>query len=142
VEGIAVVAMDGATNVGAHVRRYGDDVEVLGLCDAREAPMFERAGLAPSDYFVCVDDLEDELIRALGVDEVLRIVDAQGQLQSFRTMQKQPAQRGRPVEAQLHRFFGSHSGHKLRYAALLAEALDLDDLPAPLDALLERTKLR
>jgi hypothetical protein len=138
-EGVSVVPMGGATNIGAHVRRYGGGARLLGLCDAGEAPMFEKAGIAPSDCFVCVDDLEDELIRALGADAVLSVVEAQGQLRSFRTMQKQPAQRGRPVEAQLRRFFGSHSGYKLRYARSLVEALDLGfGAPAPLTRLLAR----
>jgi hypothetical protein len=51
-------------------------------------------------------------------------------------MQRQPAQRGRTVEAQLRRFMGTHSGRKLKYARLLVEALDLDAVPRPLDGVL------
>ena len=46
--------------------------------------------------------------------------------------QQQPAHRDRPVERQLRRFIGSHSGRKLRYAGLLVQELDLDRVPAPL----------
>ena len=52
------------------------------------------------------------------------------------TLQKQPAQRDRPHDAQLRRFFGSGSGRKIRYARLLVEALDLDNVPRPLDGVL------
>jgi hypothetical protein len=63
------------------------------------------------------------------------VVEAEGGLASFATLQKQPAHRGRPVGAQLHRFLSSHSGHKLRYAGLLVQALDLDRVPPPLGGL-------
>jgi hypothetical protein len=87
-------------------------------------------------FFVCVVDLEDELIRALGVAVVERIVADEGELRSFRTLQKQPAQQGRSVAAQLRRFMGTRSGRKLRYAGLLVDALDLDRVPRPLARLL------
>jgi hypothetical protein len=87
-------------------------------------------------FYVCVADLEDELIRALGAAEVERVVDAQGDLGSFRTLQRQPAWRGRPKEDQLRRFMGSGGRRKIRYARLLVEALDLDHVPRPLDGVL------
>jgi hypothetical protein len=64
------------------------------------------------------------------------VVDAQGELGSFRTLQKQPAWRGRPAEEQLRRFLGSGGSRKIRYARLLVEALDLDHVPRPLDLVL------
>ena len=85
---------------------------------------------------MCDADLEDELIRALGVAAVEQVVAEQGELTSFRTLQKQPAQRGRSVEAQLRRFMGSRGGRKIRYVPLLVEALDLARVPRPLDRLL------
>ena len=87
-------------------------------------------------FYVCVADLEDELIRALGVDSVLRAVEAQGDLGSFRTLQKQPEWRGRPTDHQLRRFMGSGGSRKIRYARLLVEELDLDQVPRPLDGVL------
>jgi hypothetical protein len=36
----------------------------------------------------------------------------------------------------LRRFLGTHSGRKIAYGALLAEALELERAPRPLDALL------
>ena len=51
-------------------------------------------------------------------------------------MQKQPVWRGRPVEDQLRRFLGSGARRKVRYAALLVDALELERMPAPLDGVL------
>ena len=47
--------------------------------------------------------------------------------------QRQPAQRGRAIEAQLRRFMGTKGGRKEAYAAHLVEAPDLEDMPRPLD---------
>ena len=142
LEGVDIVAMSGATNVRTFVRGITADVTVIGLCDVAEASLFEQAGIERANCFVCVDDLEDELIRSLGVDAVLGVVEAEGHLRSFRTMQKQPAQRGRAVEAQLRRFIGSHSGFKRRYARQLAEAaIDQGRVPGPLAALIEQIGL-
>ncbi len=88
-------------------------------------------------FYVCDADLEDELIRALGAAAVERILEAQGRLGSFRTMQKQPAWRGRPAEEQLRRFMGSSGPGKIRWAPLLVDALDLaTQVPRPLDRVL------
>jgi hypothetical protein len=151
-EGVAVVAMGGARSIGAHLVRFGPaglDVGLAGLYDAGEeadvrrglaraglGTELDRRGMERLGFFVCEADLEDELIRALGVAPVERVIDAEGELGSFRIMQKQPAQRERPVEAQLRRFIGTRSGRKARYARLLVEALDLDHVPRPLDGVL------
>ena len=90
-------------------------------------------------FFVCIVDLEDELIRALGVDAVEEIIDAQGELGAFRTLQKQAAWRGRPKQAQLRRFMGSRGGRKILYSRLLVDALDLNRMPRPLDGVLAFT---
>ena len=41
-------------------------------------------------FFVCVEDLADELIRSLGAASVEAILDAHGDRGPFRTLQKQP----------------------------------------------------
>jgi hypothetical protein len=51
-------------------------------------------------------DLEGELIRALGLTAVERVLDAEGELASFRRFHDQLAQRGRDLHAQLRRFLG------------------------------------
>ncbi|MEO3803504.1 TOPRIM nucleotidyl transferase/hydrolase domain-containing protein [Nonomuraea sp. B1E8] len=151
-EGISLVAMGGATNIRTYAGRFGpsgSNLRLAGLCDAGEEGDYrrglERAGLVSGSgrsdleaigFFVCVADLEDELIRTLGTAAVERVVDAEGELGSFRTLQKQPAWRGGSTHDQLRRFMGSGSGRKIRYSGLLVEALDLDRVPRPLDLLL------
>ena len=151
-DGVSVVSLGGAQAIGRFLDsldRQRGDVRLAGLCDAGEEPHFrralERAGLGPGltrselerlGFFVCVADLEDELIRALGTDAVEDVVAAQGELGSFRTLQKQAAWRGRPHADQLRRFMGSGGSRKIRYARLLVDALDLARVPAPLDGVL------
>ena len=151
-EGVEIVPMGGAHSIASFLARYGRrglDVRLAGLCDAGEerdfARALERAGygadLTRTDlerlgFFVCEADLEDELIRALGPDEVQRLLEANGDLGPFRTLQKQPAWNGRETHEQLRRFMGSGGRRKLRYARLLVEALALDRVPRPLDGVL------
>ena len=151
-EGVSVVPMGGAHAIGRFLHEWGPrghDRRLAGLCDAREEGDFRRAletaglgtaltraGMERLGFYVCAADLEDELIRALGPDSVERVIEAQGDLKSFRSFQKQPAQRGRALAAQLRRFLGTRSGRKVQYARALVEALDLDRAPEPLDRLL------
>jgi predicted ATP-dependent endonuclease of OLD family len=151
-EGIAVVPMHGSKNIGRFLEVFGPhglDINLAGLCDAAEEGDFrrglERAGLGSNlarddmerlGFYVCVADLEDELIRSLGAAAVERIIDVQGDLESFRTFQKQPAWQRRTIEEQLRRFLGTHSGRKIRSAPMLVDALDLARVPRPLDRVL------
>src|SRR6266513_1173945 len=73
-------------------------------------------------------DLEDELTRAVGPDGMERVLAEQDELRAFRTYQKQPAHRARPLEEQLHGFMWNR---KQKYAVLLVEALDLERVPRP-----------
>ncbi|MBP2374336.1 ATP-dependent endonuclease [Paeniglutamicibacter psychrophenolicus] len=110
-----------------------DGQRLLGLVDAAQRRDFERV---LGTVFVCDPDLEAEFIRALGVEGVEAVIAGQGELESFRRLQAQPFLRERPIEHQLARFFGGRSGNKVRYAQLLAEAVPLDAIPAPLAGLL------
>ena len=147
-EGVEVVSIGGAHGVGRFVGDLPDHVQAGGLCDIGEVGPFgralERAGIGPAGardeleaigFYVCDPDLEGELIRALGATGVEEVLERSGKLSSFRTFQKQPQWCGRPVEAQLRRFFGSSAG-KTRHAPLMTEALDLDRVPKPLASLL------
>jgi hypothetical protein len=99
--------------------------------DSAPADFLERVG-----FFVCVADLEDELIRSLGTARVEQVVADQGELGPLRTFSKQPAQRDRARAEQLRRFMGTRSGRKIQYARALAEALDPARVPDPLARLL------
>jgi hypothetical protein len=151
-EGISVVPVGGAQAIGRFLRRFGpggQNLRVAGLCDAGEEAVVrravDRAGLGSPrtradlealGFFVCEADLEDELIRALGAPAVEAVLESHGDLGAFRTFQRQPAWRGRSLDAQLRRFFGSADSRKLRYARFLVEALDLSQAPHPLNGVL------
>jgi hypothetical protein len=152
-ERVVIVPIGGAHAIGRFLTRLGPlgtRVRLTGLCDRREEDIFRRGLLAshvgPSQagtekehlgLYVCVDDLEDELIRAVGTAAVQALFDSQGDLGSFRSLQNQPAWRGREPNAQLRRFLGSGSRRKLRYARLLVEtAVGRGIVPQPLDTLL------
>ncbi len=151
-EGVSVLPIGGAQAIGRFLNLFGPqglDVRLAGLCDAAEEGEFrlglERAGLGSDltraemerlGFYVCVSDLEEELIRAVGAARVEEVVEAQGDLQPFRTLQKQPAWRDRPLEEQLWRFMGSGGRRKIRYARLLVDAVDPARVPRPLDLVL------
>ena len=135
-EGVAVVAIGGAQAIERTLRDLRD-VRVAGLYDVAEERDvmrgLERAGRAGDGFFACDPDLEGELVRALGPERMLELVEARGQLGAFTTYRKQPAQRAKPLETQLH---GWLHNWKIRYAAPLVEALDLDRVPRPLEQVL------
>jgi hypothetical protein len=135
-EGVAVVAIGGAQAVGRAVAGYAG-LRVGGLYDIGEERAvlrgLERAAVAADGFFACDPDLEGELVRALGPERMLELVESRGQLSAFETYRKQPAQRAKPLEAQLH---GWLHNWKIRYAAALIEALELDRVPRPLAGVL------
>ena len=157
-ERIVILPVGGATNTGKFLDALGQPglrVRLAGLVDANEEQLLwrdlERMGLGTSlsrasaealGFFVCDADLEDELIRALGGPAVERLLAVQGELESFRSFQDQPAQRAREGHAQLRRFMGTRARRKIRYGALLTNALDLRCVPRALDAVLAHARHR
>jgi hypothetical protein len=151
-EGIVVLPAGGAHGIARYLPRFGPQgtgVRLAGLCDAGEAHIVRRglaaaglgtpgsrAGLERLGFFICDEDLEDELIRAAGPALVTEVFAAHGDLGAFRTIQRQPAWRGKDQAAQLRRFLGAGAQRKLRYARLLTEAISIDRMPRPLAALL------
>ncbi len=151
-EGVVILPVGGAQAVGRFVADLGPGgrgLDVAGLCDADAAETVRRAvdrseigpvptvgDLARIGFHVCVEDLEDELIRAVGSERVLIIVEAQGELGSFHTLQRQPEWRGRPVEQQLRRFIQAKARRGQRYAELLVDAVELQRAPWPMEAVL------
>ena len=148
-ERVSVVPVGGAQAIGRVLDDYGSrgtELRLAGLCDAGEERelrrALERAGLGVGlgrdamerlGFFVCERDLEDELVRSLGSAAVEDVLAAHGRLGSFRTYQKQPAHRERTTEEQLRGFL---TNWKIRLAAPLVEALELDRIPRPLDGVL------
>ena len=148
-ERISITPIGGAQAIGRYLARFGprgSNVKLAGLCDAAEEGDFrralERAGLGSNltragmeglGFYVCVEDLEHELVRSVGAAAVESLIAAEGELGSFRTFQKQPAKRELSHEEQLWRFMWNR---KIRYAPLLVHALDLERVPRPLDGVL------
>jgi hypothetical protein len=151
-EGVVVLPTGGVHGIARYLRLFGPDgtgARLAGLCDAAEEHIVRRglatAGVgAPASraelerlgFYVCVPDLEDELIRAAGPALAAEVLAAHGDLGAFRIIQRQPAWRGRDEAAQLRRFLGAGSQRKLRYARLLTEAIDSERMPRPLEAAL------
>jgi predicted ATP-dependent endonuclease of OLD family len=152
LNGITIAAIGGATKIRVFLELLGPvglNVKLAGLCDAGEERHFrkalERAGFGSNltrasmeqlGFYVCEADLEDELIRALGVDAVLEVITAQGDLGRFQIFQRQPEWEERSNAAQLRRWLGTTAHRKISYAELLVNALELDRAPLPLARLL------
>jgi len=149
-EGIEIVPMGGYGNLGRFLDRYGPaglDVRLAGLYDAPEERHFRRglaragfgsnltrADLERLGFYACEANLEEELTRALGPEAMEELLEAQGELRAFRTYQKQPAHRHESIEEQVSGFLWNR---KLRYGALIVNALDLDRVPRPLVRVLD-----
>lgn len=161
VEPCRLVSMGGATNIRHHLDAAAAEdprPRVLGMCDEQEAHYFVRAltayatrvsdgptpPVAPSletlpefGFQICRRDLEDELMRALGVDGTLDVLAGLGLDVTFAAFTRQLAWQGRPIWDQLRRFGTTTSGRKELLAGALAAAIDIESTPAPLAALLE-----
>ena len=151
-EGIVIVPIGGAHAVARYLELFGPqgaDLTIVGMCDAGEAQHVRRgleaAGLGSSrnsaemerlGFFVCEEDLEDELIRACGQMAIEALLDSQGDLDSFRIFRQQPAWRQEGFDAQMRRWLGAGARRKIRYARLLVLSLPLDRMPRPLTAVL------
>jgi hypothetical protein len=147
-ERVLVLPIGGAHGIGRQLAHFGPrglNLPIAGLCDMGEEEVFQRAveqsgcgevrsrsDLERLGFYVCVPDLEGELIRAAGVERFEAQLAAQGDLGSFRTLQKQPAWRGERLEQQLRRFLGSGARRKLCYARLLVATVPIDRIPRPL----------
>lgn len=150
--GVRTVVLGGAHRIGGFLEELGsrtDSLSLAGLYDAGEEAVFgnalERAGFGPDltradmerlGFYVCVTDLEDELIRALGPEAVEELLGANDDLRRFRKLQQMPEWRDRERGEQLRRFMGSGGRRKIRYARILVDALDLEHVPRPLDRVL------
>src|SRR5262249_55525784 len=150
---IEIRSAGGVTNFSALLRellRADPRARFCGMYDLAEQRHVRRAltkaaipiaahdSLESFGFFACVADLEEELIRALGAEAVERVLEAQGELASFRRFQAMPQHRLTPVEQQLRRFLGTRATRKIRSARRLVERLDIDRLPRPLVQLATR----
>ena len=148
-DGVVVMAVGGAGGFGAAIEEvlaeHPPGHRLAGLCDEDAADHLARTvarlglidhpsvgAMEASGFHVCRPDLEVELIRALGTGAVETIIEEAGELRSLRSLRRQPAWRGRPLDQQLRRFLGSQSGRSARYAPRFVESLEVAAIPAPL----------
>ena len=129
LDGVQIVPIGGAQAIRRAAAQL-DGEHLVGLCDAGEERYFRR--VLGDATFVCSQDLEDELVRALGPRRVEEVLAAQGDLETFRNFQNQPYWRGRPVEGQLRRWLQASDNRGKRYPPLLIDALWPEEIPQPL----------
>ena len=143
-EGVSVVPVHGAASFGTYMGLFGPagfDLSVSALCDEAEERHFRRAlerlghtigdrtDMEEYGFFVCVADLEDELVRAIGTTNVVEVIDQAGDLDEFGALQGQLKYRSASLDEQVRAFLRSN---KVEYAPLLVARLDLDAVPRPL----------
>ncbi len=133
LRGVQIVPIGGAQAVRRAAAEYAGE-HVVGLCDAGEERFFRR--VLGDVTFVCHKDIEDELLRAVGVPRVEELLVAQGELTTFRHFLNQPAWRGRTAAEGLPRWLQSADRRRFRYLPLLVEMLEPDAIPAPLAGVL------
>ena len=103
-ERVVVLPMGGAHAFARYLTQLGPagaGLRLAGLCDVGEEDVVRRglasagvgsprtrAGLERLGFYVCVEDLEDELLRAVGAARVEELVESQGVLGSLRSLQR------------------------------------------------------
>ncbi len=100
-------------------------------------PNLDRRELERVGFFACIADLEDELIRAAGENELSRLIELEGDAQPWHTFRTQVAWHGRPVDQQFRRFIRSVSERNSRYIRAIVETIDPSRLPRPIRLLLD-----
>ena len=143
--------MEGAGGLGTFLKLLGPAgfrLKLAGLCDAdKEADWGRilklagvctaetRAALEQARFYVCNCDLEDELIRAFGVPQLLQLIEEVGDRPAFDLFCGQPLHKPKSTEEKLRAFLAT-KGKKVRYAPLIVESIDVTKLPAPLEGVL------
>jgi hypothetical protein len=150
-DGVRLVPLGGGGGLNARLRELGPagrGLRLLGLCDAdherRWARWLEAAGMGRNldrdamealGFFVCDPNLELELVRAVGIEQTLALVEEQGETTGLRLLSLQPAHRDKTVEELMAPFLWSR---KASYPKLLIERLPPEVEAPPLARLLER----
>jgi len=149
-EGVTILNLQGGGGFAAHYELFGPPglkMDVLGLCDEDKeqtwidalqnagVPVADRAFLNAKGFYVCMKDLEDELISSLGIPAVQAIISAQGAGPAFAAFAQQPKKKTLSATDQLRGFI---HGDNIRWVIHLIDALDLAKLPGALNALMSK----
>ena len=150
--GVAVVAIGGASGIGRALDHFGPgglDLRLAGLCDVGEEPLFryhlqrvgfgdelDRAAMERAGFFVCEADLEDELDPRHG-SPPRRAGHRRARGAGFVPDDAAPARAaGTERRGAAPTVHGDPRWPQGPLRALLVEALDLDNVPAPLGGVL------
>jgi len=146
--GVSLLSLDGGDLFMHYLHLLGPeglDLDLRGLCDAdKEASwtaklngagvcVVDRASLNAAGVQVCAPDLEGELLAALSDAEINQALNCDGALGDFQTWAAQQPQATLTVGGQHERFV---KRDKIRWAPLLAAAIDPANVPTPLINLL------
>jgi len=142
-EAITVTVIGGAGNFGRAIaeaaaagHRVGgfyDEKEERFVADALNRQPGED--LTRQGFFACRADLEQELVRAVGVAAATGVLESRGDLKGFRSFQGQAAYSALDAEEQLRRYLQANGARKATYAAALAEVVEYESVPEPLSGL-------
>jgi len=143
--GASIIELDGANTLATFLKlvgKTGFDLPIYALCDADKESLWRstlqsagygtletRADLEAFGFLVADRDLEDELIRALGVARVKAAITNEGDDSAWATFQKQGTQRGLPELEQLRNFIQVRTARKVQYAPVLVDLLQLHEVP-------------
>ena len=109
----------------------GEERFVAGALNRQEGEDLTRQG-----FFACRRDLEDELIRAIGVAAITPLLESKSDLKGFRAFQGQEAHSSAEPGEQLRRFISATGARKRDYAAVMAAEVAFEDVPEPMSGLI------
>lgn len=149
--GATLLSLDGGGLFVHYLALFGPnglDLRLLGLVDADHeqtwsialtnagVPIADRGALNAAGVQVCVPDLEGEFVVALGTQRVAELLDEESQTADFEAWIVQKGLVQVSPERRQAAWIGRSSASKVFWAPVLAENTPLDDIPAPLSALL------
>jgi hypothetical protein len=147
--GVSLISLEGADILQHYLSLLGPsglNVRMRGLCDldkeARWTALLTVAGISinsrsdlnAAGFHVAEADLEEELVKALGITDTERVISEAGLTNRLEGFEKQPTNAGLSREDLLTAFAGTL---KIKLAPLLASEIPASDIPGPIKALLE-----
>jgi putative ATP-dependent endonuclease of the OLD family len=148
--GVSIVTLDGAGILTWFVKLFGPSgfqLPLCGLCDSDHlsewSKVLETSGVGTNlsqakmetiGFFVCDRDLEDELIKTLGLAAVIQTIDQNGDTNAWKIFCQQPKNKNLTQADQLRAFLRK-TQRKVLYAPLLVSKLSTT-IPRPLEELL------
>lgn len=145
-EGVAIVELNGGGTLKTLLEIFGPtglDLTVAGLCDAdyevdwqqrlsgAGLPVTDRQSMEAAGFFVSVQDLEDEIVSAVGTTAAQAVFANEGQAGAFHSFNSLHA--GMTLHEQVR---GFAQVKKTRWTPLLASEVRDGSIPTSIEALL------